>query len=318
MHIFIHISPSCASVDPNFQAASSTRSFQEIKDLTISHVESLGKLSGEEFTIEVLTLLEKLVKFRTFTSAAELQAVVRPVLYCLDDRRPFDLGGDITVMRSNRKSSGKFKAARKLLDWQIGRPEIISPFERRPDGCIDYDPRFFKKALNFLESVKFMFVIIVLALLTAIGALYTTVTHIEPAWLYALDIAVIFFFACEISLRLLCHMLSLRCLPGSFRSFWNVYRSIDFTCVLLDILLFIIYAGITNTSNLTKLARLIRLIRIFREVKEGSMHRPSSTVFLIRVLKGGSDIEGGEHDDQNCADAENRRFGGLQDIVPLR
>jgi len=63
------------------------RTFADLKEVIVGHLNMLVRLSGDDFTLQLMSLLQRLMKFRFYTSAAQMQSVVQPILRTLDDRR---------------------------------------------------------------------------------------------------------------------------------------------------------------------------------------------------------------------------------------
>ena len=63
------------------------RSFEGLKNEIAKHLVNLNR--GDDFTKQLMHLLQKLIKFQFYVSVEQMRMVVVPILQTLDDRRRF-------------------------------------------------------------------------------------------------------------------------------------------------------------------------------------------------------------------------------------
>ena len=64
---------------------------------------NLKRLIGDDLTVQLMSLLQKLMKFRFYTSAQQMRGVVRPILRTLDDRRRFGTDSNQVTSEDNKR-----------------------------------------------------------------------------------------------------------------------------------------------------------------------------------------------------------------------
>jgi hypothetical protein len=81
--------------------------FKELKGVIVCHLNTLTRLSGDDLTLQLMSLLQKLMTFRFYTSAGQMQSVVQPILRTLDDR-------SFSAQPKDRNARGRPNASAKV------------------------------------------------------------------------------------------------------------------------------------------------------------------------------------------------------------
>jgi hypothetical protein len=273
----------------------SNRAFGDLKVVVVGHLMNLVRLSGDDFTLQLMSLLQRLMKFRFYTTAAQMQAVVQPILRTLDDRRSVVGGsshskkgskGDSGPASRPASSSGPARRSSSVApeDDDDGKHQGSgggggTPPGTAGDGSDEPAPTWLstltlpspKKALRLMESIRVMAVILVVVLVSVALALWTQFTGLEPAWLATFDLYVFTFFAIDITVRYLCWLLSQNFEASALLEFWDFYRSVDGSCVLLDVAAMLAGAALQGLASGSKLLKVLRLARLVRLIRAGNI-----------------------------------------------
>ena len=213
-----------------------TAGFPELREVIVDHLVGLTRLSGDDFTLQLMGLLQKLMKFRFYTTATHMQEVVRPILRTLDDRKT-TVDGPV----DGPSSGGSFHSARVHPESGSGSnvrgssSKAGSTKTRKKHRAMAAGLPGPRKLLQFMESIRVMLVILVVVLASVAIAAWGMITGQEPEWMAMFDLIVFIFFAIDIALRFACWVAMHSCSPWSFLSFWDVYRAVDGGCVMLDV-----------------------------------------------------------------------------------
>ena len=214
-----------------------TAGFPELREVIVDHLVGLTRLSGDDFTLQLMGLLQKLMKFRFYTTATHMQEVVQPILRTLDDRKT-TISDPADGSQSGR---GSFYSSRVHPESGLGSngkeksSKGGSTKARKKHRAIAAGLPGPRKLLQFMESIRVMLVILVVVLASVAIAAWGMITGQEPDWMAMFDLIVFIFFAIDITLRFACWVVMHSCSPWSFLSFWDVYRAVDGSCVMLDV-----------------------------------------------------------------------------------